>query len=186
MTATVLLTLVPHESRWATAADRDKHRVRRALGDTCHDVHHVGSTSVPGLAACPVVDLLAEVHSMAALHAAKLRLLAHGFVAQAEDAAHRRCYHVDDLVTRQRRVELHCYEAGHPEAVQLLALYAYFRARPEVARSYEAIKREGRVRHARDVPAYLAAKRAWMGRMAEDALAFWRAQRQELPVVEVA
>ena len=116
MTTVALLALVSHAPRWAVAATRDMQRVRRALGSACRGIYHVGSTSVPGIAASPVVDLLAEVHSFAALQTAALRLSAHGFVAQAEQVAHRRIYHVDDLVTRQRRVELHCYESDHPEA----------------------------------------------------------------------
>lgn len=142
------------------------------MGDACRGVHHVGSTSVPGIAASPIVDLLAEVHSFAALRTATLRLSAHGFVAQAEQVAHRRTYHVDDLVTRQRRVELHCYESGHPEAERLLTFYACLRAYPEVAQTYEALKRDGRVQHGHDVQAYLALKRAWIEGVAQAALAF--------------
>ena len=137
-----MLSLVPHTPLWAIAAARDVRRIQRALGDGCRGVHHIGSTSVPGIAASPIVDLLAEVHDIAALQAAELRLSAHGFGLQAEATVHRRLYHVDDIMTRQRRVELHCYDSGHPEAEQLLALYAYFRAHPEAARAYEDIKRE--------------------------------------------
>lgn len=184
MTIPVLLALVPHTPLWATAAARDIRRVQRALGDGCRGVHHVGSTSVPGIAASPIVDLLAEVHDIAALQASELRLSAHGFGVQAEAAAHRRLYHVDDLVTRQRRVELRCYKSGHPEAEQLLALYAYFRAHPEVARAYEAIKREGRIRYGHDVRSYLEAKRAWIEGVAHKALAFWR-RGKDVPVIEL-
>lgn len=139
---------------------------------------------MPGIASSPVVDLLAEVHDIGALQAATLRLSAHGFVPQAEVATYRRLYHVDDAVSRQRRVELHCYESGHPEAEQLLALYAYFRAHPEEARAYEAIKREGRVQYGHDIRAYLEAKRAWIEDVAHKALAFWR-RREDTPVVEL-
>ena len=57
MTATAFIALVPHAPHWAAAAARDVARVQRALGQTCHAVHHVGSTSVPGIQACPVLDL---------------------------------------------------------------------------------------------------------------------------------
>ena len=176
----VLFALVPHTARWSTSAARDVRRVERALGDGCRGVHHVGSTSVPGIAALPVVDLLAEVHSFTVLRMAELRLSAHGFVAQTELATDRRIYHVNDIVTRQRRVELHCYESGHPEAEQLLALYAYFRACPEVARTYETFKREGRIRNGHDVGAYLEAKRTWIEGVARTALAFWREQLENI------
>ena len=187
MTVTALIDLVPHAPHWTTAAARDVARVQRALGEDCHAVHHVGSTSVPGIQACPVLDLLAEVRDLAALHAARLRLLAHGFAAQMPPE--RTCcatYHVVDLVTGRRRVELHCYEAGHAEAEQVVAFFAYLRAHPEVARAYEAHKREGRARHAADLAAYDAAKRAWVAGLAQQALAYWRARLDDLPVREIA
>lgn len=179
---TVLIELVPHSSAWAAAAVRDAARVRRALAQSCHAVHHVGSTSVPGMESVPVVDLLAEVQDLSALQAARLRLLAHGFIEQAQAQGHRRTYHVEDIVTRRRQVELHCYPAGHPEAEQVLAVFAYLRAHPEAARTYEALKREGRMRHAADPDAYARAKQAWVDGVMQAALAHWRA----LPVRELA
>lgn len=190
MTATVFIDLVPHAPHWAAAAARDVVRVQRALGPDCRAVHHVGSTSVPGLHACPVLDLLAEVRDLATLHAARLRLLAHGFAAaspeHAPGPAHRATYHVVDVLAQRRRVELHCYEAGHPEAEAVVAFFAFLRAHPEVARAYEAVKREGRARHAEDPAAYEAAKQAWMRGLAREALAHWRARQDDLPVREIA
>lgn len=191
MTATAFIDLVPHAPQWAAAAARDVARVQRALGETCHAVHHVGSTSVPGIQACPVLDLLAEVRDLAALHAARLRLLAHGFAGHVPPEhgpgrAHCATYHVVDIVTGRRRVELHCYEVGHPEAEEVVAFFAYLRAHPEVAWAYEAVKREGRTCHAEDVTAYEAAKRAWMRGLAREALAHWRTRRDALPVREIA
>lgn len=187
MTEAVLIELVPHAPHWAAAAARDVVRVRRALGDACHAVHHVGSTSVPGIRACPVLDLLAEVRDLSALHAARLRLLAHGFAAQVPpERTQCATYHVIDLLTGRHRVELHCYEAGHAEAEQVVAFFAFLRVHPEVAQAYEALKREGRVRYAADLAAYDAAKRAWVAGLAQQARAHWHARRDDLPVREIA
>ncbi len=187
MTEAILIELAPHASHWAAAAARDVVRVQRALGDACHAVHHVGSTSVPGIQACPVLDLLAEVHDLSVLHAARLRLLAHGFAAQTPpERTGCITYHVVDLMTGRRRVELHCYEAGHAEAEQVVAFFAFLRDHPEVALAYETLKREGRVRHAADLAAYDAAKRAWVAGLAQQALAHWRARRDDLPLREIA
>ena len=179
---TILVELVQHSPRWADAAERDAARVRRALAGSCHVIHHVGSTSVPGMASVPVIDLLAEMRDLAALQAARLRLLAHGFIEQAQAQGHRRTYHVDDIVTRRRQVELHCYPAGHPEAEQLVALFAYLRAHPEAAQAYQALKHEGRARYAANPDGYAWAKQAWVDGVMRAALDFWRA----LPVRELA
>lgn len=179
---TLLIELVPHSQHWAAAAARDAARVRRALAGSCLAVYHVGSTSVSGMASVPVIDLLAEMRDLAALHAARLRLLAHGFVEQPEVHGHPRTYHVEDIVTRRRQVELHCYAAGHPEAEQVVAIFAYLRAYPEAAQAYEALKREGRTRFAADPGAYARTKQAWVDGVLQAALAHWRTRSGDLPV----
>jgi GrpB-like predicted nucleotidyltransferase (UPF0157 family) len=51
------IELVEHDPEWARVAARETTRLREALGDALVVVHHVGSTSVPGLRAKPIVDL---------------------------------------------------------------------------------------------------------------------------------
>ena len=163
----------PH---WPARGARDVDRVRRALGALAHAVHHVGATSVPDLPASPVLDLLAEVESLERLMQARLRLLAHGFEPAEAHRADCRIYAVDDWLTGERRVELRCYPAGHPEAERVPALFALLRARPDLARAYHTAKLTAWAAHAADEAAYQAAKRAWLEGVLSDALTIWRAR----------
>ncbi len=157
---------------------RDVDRVRRALGALAFAVHHVGGTSVPDLPALPVLDLLAEVESLDRLAQARLRLLAHGFEPAGPHPDDCRLYVVDDLLTGERRVELRCYPAGHPEAERIPALFALLRAQPDLARAYQAAKLAAWAAHADDVAAYHAFKRAWLERVVEEALMAWAGTRR--------
>ena len=148
-------------------------RVRRALGALVRAVHHVGGTSVPDLPASPVLDLLAEVESLDQLVQARLRLLAHGFELAGPHPEGCRLYVVDDLLTGERRVELRCYPAGHPEAARIPALFALLRARPDLARAYHEAKLVAWASYAADEAAYHACKRAWLERVVDEALALW-------------
>jgi len=163
---------------WRRRAARDMDRVRRALGAACHDVHHVGSSSVPPhpdmpLTEAPVIDIAAEVHGPALPEAAVLRLLVHGFIAlEAEPAC--RLFMVEDPVTGRRQVELRCYPAGHAELQVLVAFSAYLRRVPGVADEYHTMKRATRISHGAGSPAYHAAKRAWMQQRQAAVLEAWR------------
>ena len=161
------------EPRWALRGTRDVERVRRALGTLVRAVHHVGGTSVPGLSASPVLDLLAEVENLDRLVQARLRLLAQGFESAESHPENCRLYVVDDLLTGERQVELRCYSAGHPEAERIPALFALLRARPDLARAYQATKLAAWAAHAADAAAYHACKRAWLERVVDEALALW-------------
>ena len=165
------------EPRWASRGMRDMERVRRALGMLVRAVHHVGGTSVPGLLASPVLVLLAEVENLDRLAQRRLRLLAHGFEPVEPGSEGCRLYVVDDLLTGKRTAELRCYPAGHPEAERIPALFALLRARPELARAYQDAKLAARASYASDEAAYHACKRAWLERVADEAMAVWAGTR---------
>lgn len=51
------IRVVEYDDRWPADFERVAARIRHALGDRVLEVHHVGSTSVPGLPAKPVIDV---------------------------------------------------------------------------------------------------------------------------------
>ena len=157
----VQLDLAPPYDRWAAQAARDMQRVRRALGPACAAVHHVGSTSVPGLHAVPVLDLVAEVTSGTLTASLHLRLMVHGYAAAAPEPPCQ-VFIVEDPVTRRPQVELRCYPAGHEEVQALVAIFAYLRAAPDAAAAYAAMKQDARAWHGAGTPGYHDAKAAWM------------------------
>ena len=136
-------------------------RVRRALGTGCHAVHHVGSTSVAGLAAAPIVDLMAELDDTSLNDLVRLRLMAHGFTGMAGPP---QCvaFMVEDTLSGTRKVELFLYPLGHEEVRVAVAFFACLRLQPETAAAYSAMKLQARARHGAGTTAYAAEKQAWM------------------------
>ncbi|MBF6031546.1 GrpB family protein [Pseudomonas sp. P115] len=54
--------ITPYNPTWPARFLADKPLIASAFGDELIVIHHVGSTSVPGLAAKPEIDVLIEVH----------------------------------------------------------------------------------------------------------------------------
>ena len=52
------IVVVDHRPEWAQAYAREAERIAAILGDNLVSIHHIGSTSVPGLAAKPIIDIL--------------------------------------------------------------------------------------------------------------------------------
>lgn len=59
------ITLVEYNTDWPVLFEREAARIREALGCKARQVHHVGSTAVPGLCAKPIVDMLLVVENSA-------------------------------------------------------------------------------------------------------------------------
>ncbi len=137
------------------------HRVRRALGTACHGIYHVGSTSVAGLAAVPIVDLMVELNDVNLHQTTRLRLLAHGY-AHTPGSSHYTAFAAEDALTGRQTVELLLYPCGHEDVRISIAFFAVLRARPDIAVAYGTMKLQARNRHSARASDYAAEKQAWM------------------------
>lgn len=55
------IEIVPYNPDWPLEFEKEAEKIKAALGDNCIEVHHIGSTSVLGLAAKPIIDILPVV-----------------------------------------------------------------------------------------------------------------------------
>jgi len=76
--------LEPHNPDWPRMADAEAARLKATLGDVLVAVHHMGSTSIPGIAAKPIVDLMPTVTSLVALEARRGDIEALGYLWRGE------------------------------------------------------------------------------------------------------
>ena len=56
--------LVPYEPKWTELFEAEKDTLLNAIGDYVSDIEHIGSTSVPGLKAKPIIDMIAAVKDL--------------------------------------------------------------------------------------------------------------------------
>lgn len=156
--------LVPHDPKWEHQARLEGQRFGALLGDNLVSVHHIGSTSIPGIQAKPVLDLAPEVMDVTKLDALQPVLEAHGYEYWGEYGLPGRRFcplHRDGV----RVANIHCYGTQTPELKRHLAFRDYLRAHPELAREYEAVKQRARDLHPLDVFAYNEEKNPWIRRV---------------------
>ena len=155
------VTLVPHDPLWAKNYQSEAARIAAALGDTMVAIHHVGSTSVPGLIAKPVIDILLEVENLDALDGKASAMHALGYTARGENGIAGRRYYVRQLANGSRSHQIHAFAAGKGQVASHLAFRNHLRANPAIAAEYAGIKRIS-LAQSDSRAAYQAGKDRWV------------------------
>ena len=148
----------------------------RTLGSVLVTVHHIGSTSVPGLVAKPIIDLMPLVTDLADLDRERSRIEALGYHWYGEFGIPERRYCALSDAAGNRVAQLHFFAADSAQVARHIAFRDYLRSHPEAARAYEEEKRRARDLHRNDSHAYTDEKDAWI-RATEARALLWFAER---------
>ncbi|HEU4562281.1 MAG TPA: GrpB family protein [Longimicrobium sp.] len=156
-----VVRVAPYQPAWAELFADEAARLRTALGNRLLAIEHVGSTSVPGLAAKPILDLAASVPSLAdgmALLPALQRL---GYEHKADPEIPERIYLVKGP-PEHRTHHLSLADAGSRFWRLHLLFRDLLRAHPALAEEYARLKQELARQHPGDRRAYGAGKKAFI------------------------
>ena len=158
---------------WPAAFAAEAARLAPALGPHVA-LHHIGSTSVPGLRAKPIIDVLAVAPDLARFDAAAPGMAGLGYEAMGPFGIEGRRYfrRVEEGV---RTHHLHGFAAGSRHVARHLAFRDFLRAHPAEAAAYAALKQGLAMRHPEDWTAYGEGKAAFVRTMEARALA-WAAE----------
>ncbi|MDN5896296.1 MAG: GrpB family protein [Nocardioides sp.] len=148
------LVIVEADPTWPQAFAQHEEQVRAALGTTAREIEHVGSTSVPGLAAKPIIDILVIVDDITAEEDYLQPLLGMGYQLRVREPGHRM------VRTPALDVHIHILESGDPERDEYLLLRDHLRRTSTDRALYERTKRELVQSEWADMNAYAEAKTA--------------------------
>ncbi len=149
--------VVPHDTRWAGEFRREAASLSVLLAGLVEAIEHVGSTSVPGLDAKPLLDLGLAFRDRAALEEARVRLGGAGYddLGDLGDAGG---VILAKGPAAARTHLLHLVELADPQWPRLVAFRDALRADPARREEYAALKRRLAAEFPRDRPAYLEGK----------------------------
>src|SRR5689334_11000230 len=150
-----LITIVDYDSSWPSKFQMHAGRIANALGEVALRIEHIGSTSVPGLAAKPIIDILVVVEDSTIESAYLPHLEAAGYelrVREPEWHQHRM------FRTPEKDVHVHIYSAGCREIQRNLLFRDRLRANVDDRRRYEQTKRELATHDWSDINDYANAK----------------------------
>ena len=147
--------LAEYDTQWPRLYEVEERRIRRILGDRVLMIEHIGSTSVPGLAAKPIVDICLVLADTSDEFAYVPDLEAAGYVLRIRepDWYQHRLFKGPDT-----DINLHVYPEGCPEIERNILFRDRLRADPDERARYERAKRELAGRRWKYVQNYADAK----------------------------
>lgn len=146
------VVIAPYDESWPATYLTHEARILEALGANALTVEHIGSTSVPGLGAKPIIDILVTVADITDESSYLAPLLRVGYELRVREPGHRMAR------TPERDVHVHVLETGDPAAGEYLLLRNRLRADAADRALYEATKRRLARHDWPDMNAYADAK----------------------------
>jgi GrpB-like predicted nucleotidyltransferase (UPF0157 family) len=180
----IAVRIVDYDPGWPAMYEAEKKAILGAAGEWLVAIEHIGSTSVPGLAAKPVIDIMGAVVSLddAQNIIEPLATLGYDYVPEYEvEMPHRRYFRKGRRGNQGDKYHLHVVEPNGEFWHRHPAFRDYLRAHPEAANDYAELKRRLAVEHDTDVDAYTDAKSEFILGIQEKAAA---ARSPSSPVAE--
>ena len=126
------VVVVPYDAHWPEQFAQEAARIQAALGNNCVTIHHIGSTSIPGLSAKPIIDMVPVVKDILKVDAASLESLGYG--GRGELGMLFRRYFSNHVC------HVHIWEEGNPEIDKHLIFRNYLVENPGELKRYETLK----------------------------------------------
>jgi GrpB-like predicted nucleotidyltransferase (UPF0157 family) len=140
------IEIVPYDPEWPIAFVAERDRIASALGTLALRIDHNGSTSVPGLAGKPIIDIQISVRELQPIetYATQLTQLGYFHLTHADDSF---CPFFHKPKEWPHTHHVHVVQAGGDAERRTLAFRDYLREHSDVAREYEELKRDLALRH---------------------------------------
>lgn len=168
------ITVVAYDPAWPAAFADEARQLRDILGDNAVRIFHIGSTSVPGLMAKPVIDILPVVRDLVRLDQCVERMAALGYEAKGEYGIPGRRFFYKGGAHRTHH--LHAFQYANTEHIlRHVAFRDYLRSHPGVVADYAILKAQLAKRHPHDIEAYCDGKDGFVKQTEQAALQWhWR------------
>jgi len=167
------VVVMPHDVRWKAEFASESRLVARCLGEDVIATHHIGSTSIAGIFAKPIIDLLIEVSDVHAVDSCNEAMELAGYESMGEFGIPGRRYFRKDDEGGVRSHQVHVFQSGDPELQRHLDFRDFMLAHPAIAQEYSDLKRALALAHPEDSDAYMDGKDAFI-RGVDERAAVWR------------
>ena len=148
----------PYDEQWKQDFLRIQAELTNALGQLAIGIEHVGSTSVQGLSAKPIIDIDVVIQDYTVLEAVVSALGEIGYQHEGNLGIVGREAFKYDGKEHLKKHHLYVCPEDSPELRRHIAFRDFLRAHPEAVREYSRIKEEGAKQYPNDIERYIEHK----------------------------
>ncbi|MGG2185758.1 GNAT family N-acetyltransferase [Bacillus altitudinis] len=169
--------VVEFKKEWHEEFRQEKQRLKQIIQKIWIEGYHIGSTSVTGLVAKPIIDILIEVSDIEEIDRKKERFEHLGYEALGENGIKGRRFFQKGGLNRTHHV--HVYERNHPDVKRHLLFRDYLRVHPERAEAYASVKEQLAKQYPEDIQSYMAGKNEIIKEIENEAYRWDKEGREE-------
>ena len=131
--------MVPHDPQWSSQYDAEAAQLRQVFGVDLASIHHVGSTSIPGIRSKPIIDILIVIQDIARVRDFDEGMIALGYRPRGEGTgafATPGRFYFNKPAANIHTHHAHVMQRGHFDVEDKLNFRDYLRTHPEDAKAY--------------------------------------------------
>jgi GrpB-like predicted nucleotidyltransferase (UPF0157 family) len=162
----VFVTAFQHS--WREKFEFEAAQLREIFGGELIEIHHIGSTSIPGMDAKPIIDILMEVQDIQKIDTFNEKMQCAGYIPKGEYGIPGRRFFIKGDEPHHTH-HIHVFQKGHADIARHIDFRDYLIAHPEEASKYARLKHELAGRHHLDIESYQAGKKQFIKRVDQKA-----------------
>lgn len=161
-----------YNEKWALMFTEEVEKLNLIFENEIVSIHHIGSTSVPGLKAKPIIDIMVVVKDIDLVDPYNQEMWAIGYEPKGENGIPGRRYFQKGGDNRSHHV--HIYQVGSYEINRHLAFRDYLRKHPDVKKSYSKLKEKLAQQFPYDIESYINGKNSLVNKIEVKALDWYK------------
>lgn len=164
--------VLPHNLQWKGEFEQEAKKLKDIYGDLLLEIHHIGSTSIAGLKAKPVIDIMPIVDDINEVDKYNKQMRELGYEPLGENGiVGRRFFRKNNMTSGKRTHHVHIFDqSSQDEITRHLAFKHYLIANPDIARIYGELKEKLANKFPNDIESYINGKNDFIKTTEQQAL----------------
>lgn len=158
-----------YDPDWINRFNNTKSILLSVFGDKAIKIEHVGSTSIPGMKAKPIIDILVVVDKMEEFLEQREKMITLGYEWGENYIGPNTQLFFKTAEDGSKTENIHVCKSGDPKEKQFIVMRDFFREFPEKAKEYSDLKEKNQALYPDNYPAYREAKAPFLQKMEQEA-----------------